>query len=297
MELNFQPDADDPKSTVLVKTENLLREPITRVSPFLKPKPDAINAAAGGLCRSIQPLLSKYPFNSGSKVDASLDEVNAFLKPNDGQLSQLYNTTLKQLLTPSGSEYLRATGAPFAVTEGFLQFFNRAAHLSQALYNNNAPQPTLSFTMQAIPAPDVNHISLQINGQTLSSDLKAGANSQVFTWPGTSPSAALDVKFGDTEFNISHSTGLWAIWHLLDEASERTTEREPDVCAMDSENLCRTDPDQRSSGNCEVCARFTKLPDLQTRLFQRNVMRQQSSSIALSPDLSILGDDDGKLFL
>lgn len=215
--LSFQPDPGDARSAVLSRTASLLRDPIARVPALLRGAgAGPVNGAAANLCSSIQPMLNKYPFNPASKVDATLGEVDDFLKPKDGKLWVLYDAQLKQYILPAGSDYVRASGQTLNITDGFLRFFNRAAHLSQALYSNGQ-QTNLQFTMQALPAPDVTHINLEIDGQTLSTDLKSGSKSQTFSWPGTSGSAALRVKFGgDTEFTISQTTGLWAVWHLLD---------------------------------------------------------------------------------
>ncbi|MFL6464148.1 MAG: ImcF-related family protein, partial [Bryobacteraceae bacterium] len=216
--LSFTPDPADPKSNVLSKTTQILREPITRVPVLLKAGVGAAaNAAAADLCKSIRPMLDEYPFNSQSRVDATLQDVNSFLKPQDGRLWQLYNSQLKQYLIPAGNDYVRASGQQAAVTDTFLRFFNRAAHMSQAMYKGDAQQPSMSFSMQPLPSPDVTHVTLSINGQTLSTDLKTGARSQTFAWPGTAATAYLGVSFGNgPEFAIAQSNGLWAIWHLLD---------------------------------------------------------------------------------
>ena len=214
----FAPDPTDPKTTVLTKTAELLRDPITRVPPLLKGAgAGPVNAAAGNVCASIASMLKKYPFNPRSTTDATLEEVNDFLRPNDGRLWQLYNASLKQYLIPSGGDYVAASGQQLTVTPAFLNFFNRAAHMSQALYPANATQPNMTFSMQVLPSQDVTHLTLAINGQTLSSDLKSGPKSQIFAWPGSAQGVSLGVGFaGGGELTIVQASGLWAIWHFLD---------------------------------------------------------------------------------
>ena len=219
MALNFTSDPNDPKSTVLSKTASILREPITRVPPLLKGAgAGPVNAAAGNVCASIAPMLKKYPFNPRSTTDATLQEVTDFLKPNDGRLWQLYNASLKQFLIPSGSEYVPAAGQQLAVTPAFLNFFNRAAHMSQAFFPANAAQPNLTFSMQVLPSQDVTHLTLVIDGQTLSTDLKTGPKSQTFSWPGPTQGVSLGVAFGGgVELSIIQPDNrLWALWHSLD---------------------------------------------------------------------------------
>ncbi len=217
--LNFTPDPADPKSIVLSKTAQLLKDPIIKVPPMLKGAgANQVNAAAGGMCAALAPILNKYPFNAKSPADATLDELNQFLKPQEGQLWALVNGPLKQAVVLAGSDYAAAPGQQISVTPTFLRFLNHAKHLSDALYKGG-PQPSLTFSMQPLPAPDVNHVTLTIDGQTLSTDLQS-ARPQTFTWPGSVQNARLLVRFGvgglDTQ--IDDRTGVWAIWHLLDTA-------------------------------------------------------------------------------
>jgi type VI protein secretion system component VasK len=104
------------------------------------------------------------------------------------------------------------------VTAAYLRFLNRAKHLSDALYKGGL-QPNVTFSMQPVAAPDVSHITLTIDGQTLSTDMQS-AHAQTFSWPGTVQNARLSVRFGvgglDTQ--VDDRSGLWAIWHLLDTA-------------------------------------------------------------------------------
>ncbi len=217
--LNFTPDPADPRSPVLPKTAQILRDPITRVAPLLKvPVGLEANKAAAGLCEAIKPMLNKYPFNPRSQADATLQEVSAFLKPGEGQLWQVYNNTdLKKYLLPAGAEYVRAPGQQGSVTPAFLNFFNRAARMSQAMFKGEGG-PSFTFSMQALPSQDVSHVTLNIDGQTLSTDLKGGGKSQTFNWPGTTPSVALGVSFGGAslESGIVQTSGLWAVWHFID---------------------------------------------------------------------------------
>ncbi len=221
--LNFTADPSDPKSNIVSKTAQILKDPIDRLSPLLKGAgAGPVNGAAAGMCASMNQMFSKYPFNPKSTQDATLEELNSFLKPPDGQLWQFVNNSLKQYVTLSGAEYIPASGQQIAVTPPFLRFLNHAKHISDAIYKGG-PQPNLTFSMQPLPTPDVNHVTLTIDGQTLSTDLQT-ARPQNFTWPGAQQNARLLVRFGagglDTQ--IDDKTGTWAIWHLLDTAERWT---------------------------------------------------------------------------
>ncbi len=217
--LNFTSDPADPKSSVGSKTAQILRDPIARVQPLLKGAgAGPINQAAGGMCGQIAPMLSKYPFSPKSTTDATLQEVSQFLKPQEGQLWQLYNGSLKQLLIPGpNGDYVPASGQQLSVSQSFLRFFNRAMHMSDTLYHGSG-QPNLAFSMQALQTPGVEHVTLTVDGGTLSTDFRGGAASQSFGWPGSNPGFELEVTFsGGSKFDVA-KTGLWAIWHVIDAA-------------------------------------------------------------------------------
>jgi type VI secretion system protein ImpL len=237
--LGFTADANDPKSPVLAKTTQLLKDPILRVLPMLKaPVGLGANEGAGNLCKSIAPMLAKYPFNPRATTDATLQEVNDFLKPQEGRLWQLYNGALKQYLIPAGDGFVAAVGGPQgSVTPAFLNFFNRAARISRAFYKGETAQsPNFSFSMQPLPAQDVDHVTLSIDGQILSADVRSGAKAETFAWPGGSQGVNLQVRFGASpEFTIVQTSGLWAVWHFLD-----TGERMPGGSALELQWVQKT---------------------------------------------------------
>jgi type VI protein secretion system component VasK len=109
--------------------------------------------------------------------------------------------------------------------------------MSRAFYRGETAQsPNLSFSMQPLPAPDVDHVTLAIDGQTLSADVRSSAKPQLFTWPGSTQGVNLQVRFGASpEFTIVQTTGLWAVWHFLD-----TGERVPGGSALELEWVQKT---------------------------------------------------------
>ena len=212
-----------PGSPVFEKTTELLKAPITRVDSLLKgTAAGPINDGAAAVCAAMSPMLAKYPFNPSPKVpEATLDEVNQVLNPQTGVLWAFAKDKLKDFVLLSGDDYgpNPAKQNP-AVTATFLRFLNRAKHLSDALYKGS-PKPNLTFSLQPLPAPDLDHITLTIDGTTLSTDPKQGV-SKTFSWPGTASNAILLARFGgsSSDFTISDKSGLWAVWRLLDTAQK-----------------------------------------------------------------------------
>jgi type VI secretion system protein ImpL len=214
--------ADSPVSG---KTREILRDPIARVPPVLNAAAKGaaagpVNGAAGAMCSAISPTLAKYPFNPRSPNDSTLQELDSFLKPQEGQLWQFVNGPLKPHVMLAGSEYISAPNQPVTVTQPFLHFLNRAKHMSDALYKGGA-QPNMTFSMQPLPSAGLDHVTLAIDGQTLSTDVQGSGRAQTFPWPGATQGVDLKVKFsGGSEFGMFNIPGLWAIWHVLDTAEQ-----------------------------------------------------------------------------
>jgi type VI secretion system protein ImpL len=219
----FNRDSGAPR--VDEKTTAILLDPLRRIPDFLGHAAEGVakaplNGAAGGLCQQISPLLAKYPFNPRSTTDATLQEVNQFLKPGDGVFWKLYDQTFNKILTRSGSEFTVNSQSNLKVNPAFLAFMNRLLHMSESFYKSGAQEPNLTFSMQPVAAPDVDHITLTIDGTTLSQDMRSAAK-QTFTWPGSTQEAHLKVRFtGGSEFGFVDKTGVWAIWHFLDTAEK-----------------------------------------------------------------------------
>lgn len=211
-----------PDSPVFGKTTQVLKDPITRIDPLLKGEAGApVNAGAAGVCAVMSPVLAKYPFNPKSTTDATLDELNQMLNPQSGALWQFVNGPLKPYVMLAGSDYVPnpAQQKP-VIIQSYLRFLNTSKHLADALYKGGQ-NPNLSFTVQPLPAQDLDHVTLSLDGTTLSTDPKQGTP-KTFTWPGSAPSATLQVRYGGApnDFGIADKQGLWAVWRLLDTAQK-----------------------------------------------------------------------------
>ncbi len=221
LSLGFQADPTDPQATVSVKSASLLKDPIDKVYLTLDGIAGAlVNGQAGDTCSAIGPLFHKYPFNPASKEDATVLELNQALRNPDGKLWAFAKGPLAPYVQPVGNGYAPASGQPLKISPQFLAFLNRAAAISQALYHADPTgNPNLSFTIQALPSDYVDHVTLAIDGVTLSGDPKTKPI-QTFPWPGTAPGFSLQVPYGASaaEASIVNTTGLWAVWHALDKA-------------------------------------------------------------------------------
>jgi type VI secretion system protein ImpL len=210
---NFPVDKDGAVDST---TQTLLEDPIKHVQALIAGVPkDEANGGAKTFCGQFRGLMAKYPFQSTSTTDATVQEVSEMFKPMDGALWKLYQDTMQKYLLRQGSEYVAKPGNPSA-TPAFVAFFNRAAGVSAAFFPANAQMPQLSFSVKVNPSEDVQAVTLSMGSQTLHFSGDKGA-AQAFTWPGSGPlEVKLRVKFaGGSEFDFPGSMGQWAVFHFF----------------------------------------------------------------------------------
>ena len=171
--INFSPPTDEPLLRIL-------KAPL--YAPNVDVAQDA-NSMARAACQSISPVLAKFPFNSNSNEDATMAEVDTFLKKPDGQFWKLVeNDKIKPFITQFGDTFTAAPGRVQA-SRSFLEFLNRSAALAHVLYGSNGQPAGFKFTLSPVPSPDVvEHVTLKINGATQSTDSK-GTPTREFDWP------------------------------------------------------------------------------------------------------------------
>lgn len=209
----------DREGNVHGMVEKLMEDPIRQAEALLgRLGPAQLNAEGQRVCGDFFALAKKYPFDTGSKVDATLDDVNAIFRPGDGKLATFYDGTLKNYLEKSGNAYVSKPDSRVRITDGFLRFFNRAMALSAAWYKPGAMNPSMNYSMKALPAEGLKNVTLSLDGQVLKSGPNGGP-SQDFTWPGSSVHAAnLSGSLGGTELGFITYDGLWAVYRFFGDA-------------------------------------------------------------------------------
>jgi type VI secretion system protein ImpL len=211
----------DREANLPAAVRTLIEEPITQVRRLLLGLgPQELKNRAGGMCNQFRELMAKYPFNPKSTVQASVEDVNRFFRPQDGALWQFYSQSLQKLLQQQGTQFVAQTGGTMTVTPAFLNFFNRAAAFALAAYPGGAQQPKLNYTLKANLAGTNQSITLTLDGQTF--NIAAGqAAAKQFAWPGNPPGANMTVKFGNEGFNWPRYEGLWAAFEFFADSEER----------------------------------------------------------------------------
>ncbi len=133
--------------------ERLLAEPIRTASRFI-PKPVDPGAEAGNkanrdlriFCNAHKATFSKYPFQSLSADDASIEEFAAIFQPATGAFWKFQQDSLAELTVREGGVWKPKDPAKKPLlTPEMLAFLNRAQSVTDVFYPGGAPQPQFSL--------------------------------------------------------------------------------------------------------------------------------------------------------
>ena len=131
MALTFGVDAEGNLGATV---KQLMEDPITNVESVLRGVgPAELNGKGKGLCGEMRTLSAKYPFKAGATVEATLADIDRIFKPKEGVLWTFYDASLQKLLMKKGARYEPVTGGALQLTPAFVNFFNRATAVSEAL--------------------------------------------------------------------------------------------------------------------------------------------------------------------
>jgi type VI secretion system protein ImpL len=191
----------------------LLEEPITNAEALLSRVPgDAANGGGKGFCAQFAALTNKYPFKPDSPLDLSIDELNSIFAPPKGALWTFYDASLKQYLIKNGSRYVAAGAGTVKLAPVFIDFFNRAAQLSDALYPSGSPPPHFSYTLRQMPS-NLEGVVLKIGTETL----EGAGQQKTFVWTGATEDIQVTSKTGDT---LDSFNGPWAVFKFVARAHQ-----------------------------------------------------------------------------
>ena len=210
----------DHEGNVQASVEKLLEEPIRNAEAMVgRLGPAQLNAGGRRVCGDFASLNSKYPFNTSSQTDATLDEINSIFRPTDGKLAAFAENDLRNYIEKRGSQWVRKADSRVQVTDAFLRFLNRGTALTDALYKNGARDPNLTYNMKALPAEGLKSVTLSLDGQVLKTASASGGESKDFTWPGTSVRGAkLAGNMGGGDLGFITYDGLWAAFRFFGDA-------------------------------------------------------------------------------
>jgi type VI secretion system protein ImpL len=159
---NFNPDPDGKMDAVAFAR---LEDPIKSAIALARTKIDPAGGGGATFCGQANTVLSKFPFDPQSPIQATPEEVAAIFA---GQ-GQLYQLSLKigQLVVMHGGQYVANPASGVEINPAFLRFFNAAQKVSSALFPSGTTQPTLSFTLTELKTQGVPDAVLNIDGPQL----------------------------------------------------------------------------------------------------------------------------------
>lgn len=197
----------DPDGGVEKAVQQLLEQPITYAETLAgRASFDQVNGAGSRFCAQFAQISSKFPFNPHSSEEISLAQLNQLLAPGTGSLWTFYSSTLAPLLIKQGSRYAAAPGS-IQVSPGFLEFFNRAVSLSDALYPAGSPTPRFAFILKPLPS-NLEAFVLKVGNETLPSSEPA----KIFYWTGNNEDVQVSSKSGDP---VETDQGTWAVFRFM----------------------------------------------------------------------------------
>ena len=186
--------------------------------------PDAIASAAGAdlavllngrgreMCRAMERILRKFPFNPDAGDMADVRDVNAMLAPGTGVLWKLYDDRLKPMLPLENGNFIPKPANGVTLSPQFVAFFRRMARASVALYSDLGQTPRMALSVKVIPSPEVSIVSLVNGDRTLR---WPGADVQSLSWPSGGNNARLLATSGGREQELAKGEGPWALFRMM----------------------------------------------------------------------------------
>ncbi|MFB3815811.1 MAG: ImcF-related family protein [Terriglobales bacterium] len=212
VQLGFKPDT----LGVAVRSAELLDAPIRNAERIAVPKPPD----GSGICKLFAPLMSKFPFNPTSKVDASLAEVGQVFAPGAGAVAQFLAQN-QAVLVRQGPQVMVNPTAGVKISPRLVEFLNRAVAFTDTVYPGNSPTPNLRFNLKPYTVEGIQALTFDSNGQKL----VAPGSPQDFTWiGGETGQVRISGKLGGSDVTFLNYGGTWAVFHFFAEADRWQTQ-------------------------------------------------------------------------
>jgi|GEM_PF-969788 len=182
---------------------------------------DKLNARGASLCSTMNTMLAKFPFSPDASNDAVLGEVSSLLAPGTGQLWTFQQEGLKDFLEKQGGKWVGKPVGKVALSESFVNFFNRAARVSELLFPRGAASPQMNWDASGIVSDATPNLVLKFGDKVASFDKRTPRN--VVTWPNESGrNAQLEATFKknkpQTVATVDKSD--WALFRLVAQAAK-----------------------------------------------------------------------------
>jgi type VI protein secretion system component VasK len=229
-------------SRVDVTLTSLFEEPITYAERIISSLPYMyandpllVNRSAKSLCASIDALRSKYPFNSASAQEATLQDLNDAFAPANGAFGIFAHLpAVSRVYLRQGATWTPNPSFRGQFSQPFLQSLNNLSEFSDALYGGDpSAGPHFDYTL-TLDGTGAVPVELDVDGHTLSYHPKVdehthfyhpkkgrqeatGPVSAQLVWPPVTTNPTRLLVKASVELPVQIA-GLWSIFRLLGSA-------------------------------------------------------------------------------
>jgi len=174
------------------------------------------------LCRDLKPILSKYPFDRASQVDAELVDLDKAFQPGVGLIWKYANGAGAELLVKNPDWRQKPDLTGVRVSPDLLNFLNRAQQLTDLLYVYGTTITPTKYELWPVEVQGA-VVRLVIDGTELNR-AKSKLRS-TFYWPapaGAKRGAEGNLIYtGEVGTGFGRFDGLWGVFRLFQFADER----------------------------------------------------------------------------
>jgi type VI secretion system protein ImpL len=173
-------------------------------------------------CTQFQELRRKYPVNPNGATEATLADVAAVFHPQTGALAALKNA-LNGVVVQQGTRYLPVPGGAIQPTRAFLDFFNRAAGVSDALWQAGPNEARFTFSLKPRLDDAIPVVTVTVDGQVWQFTRTQLAG-RPFDWVGSrAREVRITAQIRGREEVLYVFQGPWAVFKLFNDATWRST--------------------------------------------------------------------------
>ena len=213
----------------------LIEDPIRLTNAFIVKDPAKagtakVNGELRTFCLSQRNILRKYPFQSSSTDDATLEEFAAIFQPAVGAIWKFQQQSLAELTVKEGGVWKPKDPAKKPlVTPEMLAFLNRAQAITDAFYPGGAAQPQFTYALRPKLDSRWTGFTLELEVDGVPHQWVTGVQHQ-FTWPpapGAKNAGAVVRLRTSTNgvIPVASQGGVWGIFRAFGDAQPR----EPNV--------------------------------------------------------------------
>lgn len=215
---SIEPEARTVGSAV----QALMRAPITNAEGLLRTRGTSeLNQRARTFCRSFGPLTANFPFNPNTTTEADVGQMSQMLQPNNSALWTFYDEVIQSFLVRQGNEFVVRPGASVNPRREFVTFFNRAAAISEALWQGDIQEPRLQFTFRPRLSDEITDVTFSVDGQTRQFTRTSSATWRYVWRGGSAREVRLTAHIRGSDHNLVFE-GPWAIFKLFHRATWET---------------------------------------------------------------------------